>query len=472
LWTTKDTVVFKPDDYKLEDIQKQDGESPYFTDAAAFKAAAKNYFSQFLVPGTDSILAFGKGAIPTLTFSGEEIKTKGWTAEGSGVVNSWASFMEGKDKITMSVDGDVADKMPAIVVKARYTYDEKSGQGTSASDIRRETIQANLSELVWKVEDAGDDQAKNPFAYKLVNPPWLSLVFQNPPELREGSDARLTTYRQTSSPTPNGDSSVVLTYNGWKDLTSRQGVETPVRGDSVKVRNDVAVFADKNGNTFNPNEIGVPIEGSLPPQREPVELATVDPTKPTLEEALEELFPGKVEGLFGGKGCEKDCSVGEILPLPSNANGDTAKARYPASNGVIFQRDIYSVYDSLISANPNGEVSYDSVWVTAQAFYHTSLGDYVAQAQSVRVSCTAPIFQVNAEGQPDESANCIKNQNRFYLAWNLKSATGRTVGTGVYVMVYKFNWEMKFKKAKNAPWEILRGTPEESTQKLGVRRTK
>jgi fibro-slime domain-containing protein len=476
LWTAKDTVVFLPPGYALEDIQKQDGASPYFTDREKFQAAAQKYFSPFLEPGSDSILAFGKGAIDTLAFS-EVVKTKGFTSEGKGEVSSWASFMEGKDKITMAVDGDVEDKMPAIVTKARYTYEEKSGQGTSASDIRREKIQANLSEPVWKVEDAGNEDVGNPFAYKLVNPPWLSPVFQNLSDLRTGSNASLTTYSKSRSGIPDGDSSVTLNYNAWKDLTTKQGVMTPVRGDSARVRFDIAVFRDANGNTFNPNEIGVLIEGSLPPQREPVELAVVDPNDPTLDKALEDYLkdhPKKdsiVNSLFGGKDCEQDCSVGEILPLPSNANGDTAKARYPASNGVIFQRDIYSVYDSLMAANPNGEVG--EVRLVAQAFYHTSLGDYAAQAPNVRVSCNAPIFQIDAEGKYDKTKNCITEQNRFYLAWNLKSANGRTVGTGVYVMVYKFNWEMEYKKNKSSKdWSILRGSPEESTQKLGVRRTK
>ena len=58
--------------------------------------------------------------------------------------------------------------------------------------------------------------------------------------------------------------------------------------------------------------------------------------------------------------------------------------------------------------------------------YYSSLGHFV-NSDAGQIACNDKIFK------KDGSQNCLGNEGRLYLAWNMRSKDGRLAGTGVYI---------------------------------------
>jgi hypothetical protein len=323
-----------------------------------------------------------------------------------------------------------------------------------------------LSEPVVGVEGASLALTQNPFDYVLKS--YQASTDWRHPDF--GANAVATyqpSYLTVASPSgaSTGDSIVSITYEAYRGELKGQ---TPELGDSVRVFRDDAgtvVFKDLAGNAFNPREIGVEIEGTVAYEERPVLMGELDPDRPG---RLQDAINGNPE-LAGVPQASKDALFApdrpaEWLPLPDVGNDSIAKAWYPGTAGVIIRPDVRG--EAKQACNAAGISDTDcaaGITLYAQAYYSTSVGDFTAHRKSLEVKCNDPLFlDENGNG------NCLTNKNTFYLAWDLKSDQNRFVGSGVYVMVYKFHWTYTVADGK-----VVQGAGgKETTRKLGVRRVK
>jgi hypothetical protein len=197
-------------------------------------------------------------------------------------------------------------------------------------------------------------------------------------------------------------------------------------GDWVKFAwATAAALEDLEGNKPNDGELGRPLEGEKPFKMDKIQIANIDPKDDILKKAIDDLFTQKginvkYEDVFNEK---KQVA---ILPVFDGwAIPDSVKTFYPGSLGHVFQPDI---------GNLSGNTDPSEITFHAKAYYHTNLGNYVTHSEKVEISCNDPIFQINGNG------DCRSNKVAFYLAWNLKDAKNRWVGTGAYVELYDFYW--------------------------------
>jgi hypothetical protein len=197
-----------------------------------------------------------------------------------------------------------------------------------------------------------------------------------------------------------------------------------------------------------------------------VDMATVSPKDSALQESLKnkDLNPelSRVPDTVLQKLFTQE-RPGEILPTPFNIDATTAQHKYPSTVGAIIRPDIYGEYGRL---QEQGYTVADSgIWLHAQVFIHTSLGNFTTSRKSFNVNCADPIFMGESG-----AGSCLTNENSFYLAWGLKAGDGRFAGTGVYIMIYKFYWTIT--ATRGGKTETFTHDTRESTQKVGVRRTK
>jgi ERCC4-related helicase len=75
----------------------------------------------------------------------------------------------------------------------------------------------------------------------------------------------------------------------------------------------------------------------------------------------------------------------------------------------------------------------------------------------------------------DGEGSCRENRNQIYLAWDLKDAKSRWVGTGAYVEVYDFWWEINYEDTVEGITVSINETKDRTKEKiemLGVKRVK
>lgn len=96
-------------------------------------------------------------------------------------------------------------------------------------------------------------------------------------------------------------------------------------------------------------------------------------------------------------------------------------------NGLLNSKNLH-YYESGSEADIEmiAEDVADNTVLWYRATYYTSLGHFVNR-QSGEIRCTDDIFKTN------ESSNCLDNNGRFFLAWNMRASSGRLVSTGIYI---------------------------------------
>ena len=89
-----------------------------------------------------------------------------------------------------------------------------------------------------------------------------------------------------------------------------------------------------------------------------------------------------------------------------------------------------------------------------EAIYYTSLGHFVNSSSGV-ITCNDPIFKENGAN------NCLDNDGRVYIAWNMRSENGRLAATGVYIARLKFRIKVNGKvvtdRTQDFLWGVRRG---------------
>jgi hypothetical protein len=71
------------------------------------------------------------------------------------------------------------------------------------------------------------------------------------------------------------------------------------------------------------------------------------------------------------------------------------------------------------------------------------------------ITCNDDIFKANG------SKNCLENEGRLFLAWNMRSDSGRLAATGVYIARVKFRIKVNTKvitdRTQDFLWGVRRG---------------
>ncbi len=417
--------------------------------------------------------------VSRITISGVNFSNGIKTSVGSGEVKiiSWVTFSVEGISTTSGFDVGISDKIPAIVVSARY-FGGTNCDRTPASKCR-DRVTIVLSEPVMLREDIDTDEKDGdgsrpirtvPFAYKLSFSRGSNEQFRfhtGYADLPATSGANTMMSWEPSSrritPDKAGKDSIVTIYYNNYEETDGGGAYTPRSKDSVRFEaagyaggaNGKFPFVDKAGNAPNPNEKGRRFEGeeNIPPQKIP--LAGLNPERAFLD--ADDL--AKLEHEAGIKLDPRNLfnNNKQIAFLPSKPdwNIDSIRVYYPRSAGILFRPDISTEC-------PSREVCPE-ITFHSNVFYHTNLGNLVVQQELPPLSCDDDIFKVDGR-----QVNCWGENWGIYVAWNLKDAKNRNVGMGAYVEIYDFYW-----KAKKADGSII--TKDKHSKKievLGVRPVK
>jgi len=343
-----------------------------------------------------------------------------------------------------------------------------------------------------------------------------------PQEKNQEDTSHLVTYKPNSKRAfpkdyydgvNKGDSIVDLTYYAYN--IGDEKTRMPKAEDWIKIRWPVAssknggvdVFYDAEGNTANPREIGVRISGSNYYRKEQVKTADIvaHPDSAVLHGLFSDRSTKPCPPSTRGEPCAywlsdiaKDYADGNLfqpgdvaafLPIPSNNYPiDRVKVDYKGSVGTVFlisndintrvgniMKECTDENGNIICSNSKGQpLSTDNIaegiTLHASVYYHTNLGNYTAHRNPVKANCTDKIFQ-KKDGPNNSSNNCYSNAYNFYLAWDLKTNKNRFVGSGAYVAITKFYFQIEYIDA-NKDTKKLKFDQDEFVEMYGVRRSK
>ena len=89
-----------------------------------------------------------------------------------------------------------------------------------------------------------------------------------------------------------------------------------------------------------------------------------------------------------------------------------------------------------------------------KATYFSSLGEFV-NSNANTITCNSDIFKDNGRG------NCLDNNGKMFLAWNMRAKNGRLASTGVYIarLEYRIKVGSKVivKRTQDFLWGVRRG---------------
>jgi fibro-slime domain-containing protein len=406
------------------------------------------------------------GIRDTIVISGVEF-SKDIRTRGEGSILSWSTFEEVSAggtpvKFNLGSNMDIQDRMPAIIVSAKYEPGDERNCGGSSRTPCSDRVTLTFSEPVVAIEGVTEQQSKNPFAYMLRNRGrdiFDTLNLRHLPKYM-----KWRTGGNNIVPVAGGDTSVTLTFDSYR--ADGDTTNTPIAGDSVKFAVlSVPVLEDLAGNRANPREIGRQIEGRNRFAADKIAIGSLDPGSG--EAALRD----SIKSVFDEYKIKKDAASLflkhpiEVLPYPDGWTARDIGVRYPGTVGLALKPDIANppvgLSDDIYRNIPDSAITFH-----IRSFYHTNLGDYVVSRELPVIRCNDDIFPVDEKtGRP----SCRASKSGVYVAWNLKDAKGRWVGAGAYVGMHDFRWEVNF---KDADVHSISDKIERQIDMFGVRRIK
>jgi len=468
------------------------GVDTIYTDEAINKPENRAYWGRYLVgnPNLEARATWDKVTImgikdiielkrdPKDTTQGVKFSKNVLTRSETGKIENWASFRTPppqNKRYDISLSGNIIDKIPAIIVRARYAADEVnkgcgSGPGGSACS---DKVTLEFSEPI-KVAAASPqpNELKNTFAYMLRDIGENNWDVLKPGFIPASDGSVRFNNSKTMRPSDDGTDSIVsIWFERYRNETDKSG--TPMPGDSVKFAaigkyasftNNI--YVDNNGNTPNPNEIGRQMEGRKPFTPDKIPIGEIDPN----------YEPGYREDIFASlenNGSKIPDSLRqvlfdnsrpiEILPVRPDCDANCVRREYPGTVGVIFNPDIFNELSDMRDQYP--EITDEDITIFSTVFFHTNLGNYVAD-RNFSVKCNDPIFPIDpATNQP----SCSQSRSKLYVAWDMKDSKGRYVGAGAYVGIYDFRWEVYIKSISQTQ---RKENIERKVEMHGVKRTK
>ena len=177
--------------------------------------------------------------------------------------------------------------------------------------------------------------------------------------------------------------------------------DAPEPGDSVRFVPSLAM--DMSGNTAHENNPWVRVTGGGA-----VSVASTEVVSLTPETAPSEKSP----------------TVETIAVAAGRSAEEVAVATGRHGQLVSFD-GILGALEDVNSNLKEGEKAYtvDDIEIEYETYYFTNLGEYVNSAYGT-INCSDAIF----------SGDCTTGKKALFLAWNMRSSSGRLVGTGAYVV--------------------------------------
>jgi len=375
------------------------------------------------------------------------------TKSANGKIANWASFEtgEGSKKVlhNISLANSIDDKIPAIITAARYLADENNKNcGSSLSSACRDKLTLEFSEPVKMdstASNASEDETKNIFAYMLRDIGKLTWDILGTGFLPSSAGMKYTNSKTLRPSDAVNDSIVTMYFDRYRTESDKSG--TPMPGDSVKFASILGkytgfaknILVDAKGNPPNPKEIGRQIEGRKPFTPEKIPIGEIDIHYPDYVKDIANTLDRN--GSFGYKkdSLFTDKRPVELFPVPADWTIKDVLREFPGTIGILFNPDVFNELADMESKY-NTIIDDGDITIYPRAFYHTNLGNYVAD-RGFSVKCNDPIFPRNELGNP----SCRDSRSKFYIAWDMKDFKGRIVGTGAYVGIYDFRWEVNLK---------------------------
>jgi len=404
----------------------------------------------------------GTGAKFDNTKSFKEVRT---LAEGA-VYSSlpFEDIIGGMPQTTPYVgDVEIDDKIPAVLISAKYMAGTEAGCGGNSLNICTDVITLNFSEPVEKRVPGSPDPTtpndKNLFEYVLrVKGPGYDTI----PMARDFP--KYVRWSGVSGDYPGArDSVLALTFERWRGEGSDYSY-TPMAQDSVRFTAKKLYLQDANGNPPNPKEIGVEITGKNPFVVDKIVLGSFDPNNDYLLDSIAAIFERYGIKADPRSVFSKGNSIA-VLPVPKNWSANEVRAHYPGTIGIVFRPDVSNILLEMLGEA--GRDKIENVSFNISAFYHTNLGEYVVSRKLPTLMCDDPIFPGPSPSPSGRGGDCRNSD--IYVAWNMKDIKGRWVGTGAYVGIHNFNWAIH---TNGQRMEITENTIKNQVDMFGARRTK
>ncbi|MCQ2055276.1 MAG: fibro-slime domain-containing protein [Fibrobacter sp.] len=197
------------------------------------------------------------------------------------------------------------------------------------------------------------------------------------------------------------------------------------------------------------------------------------------DEAISAIIDGKVTASnYKSSGLSNDdlAAIEELIEETMENNSETiVNYAYPTeqsvldsiASGAISAKDLADagiseiVLDAIKSNDLNANTldSYargmedlikpEDISLTFKTKYYSHLGDYI-NGTSGTIKCNSK--KIFGNGQ-----NCLTNSGNIFLAWNMKSKSGKLVGTGVYVSRLEYKITVAGKTIKESTRDFLMG---------------
>ena len=328
---------------------------------------------------SDSTLSFGN-----LKLS-KEIKTA-----GMGAAKAFMAFKHYGEKVVQSFDKKAVEKIPPLLLKAKYYTDKESRE--------RNYIEMVFSEPVQSIDSSELEQA---FAYYMPSASdYESLeryaIVESEKETQIKADSAFTLYRHTDG---------------------RKVYKTPLVGDYARFAPNV--LSDTLGNKPGDYESVIPspwvaITGDLQIK------VKIDKRSFAEVSSESELLQQKME----------DAEVVTVVRFDLNDSLEMVENVDSLSHtiGQWIQVDLPEVYERYRKIDET--LGIEDLNVFYSVSYFSNQGNFVASV-SERIACDDE--KIFGKGE-----TCISNPGNFYIAWNGISNKGRLVGSGVYIS--SFSW--------------------------------
>lgn len=368
--------------------------------------------------------------LPRIIISGVEFSKDVRTANPSGIVLSYATFVDRGHKVEDKFPGNINDRIAPIIKQASvYALDDKWNKMTI--------------ELSEEVKVPNNEYTQKAFT-----------VFLNSATNLSGSDKFIVAIESPSPLAVAGDK-VTIQFPASSD----NGL-SPHTGDYIRFRADTPVWVDASVTVTGTDESMRPADDAMYSWNAPTDYNSTgrlpSPWAPVTGEAE-----------TGVKSINYvEITSDTILPTITTVKGypitddfATVEADNPGVLGYFLQSDMYSIIysDSSISnylTDPANVNELNNVYLEFELDVFTNLGAFVAH-ESKKILCTdATIF--------GEGHNCLDTQRNIFISWNTVSNKGRLVGTGVFVSKMKSAVHLgkkgtRAKMDKTRIWGVRRG---------------
>lgn len=328
---------------------------------------------------SDSILSFGER-----TFS-ESIKTA-----GVGFARTFMAFKHYGEKVVQSFDKKLSEKIPPILLKAKYYVNKESRE--------KNTIEMLFSEPVMAKDSSDLNKA---FAYYMLSaddyePIDRYAIVESEKETELNAGSALTLYRHTDG---------------------RKVFKTPLVGDYARFAPDA--LTDTLGN--KPKDYDAEVPSPWVPVTGDLQIKVKINKRNFAELSTEsDVLQNRI----------KDKEVVTLVRFDLNDSLKMVESIDSLSHtiGHWIQVDLPEVYERYKKLDEN--LGIEDLNVFYSVSYFSNMGNFVASV-SERVACDDE--KIFGKGE-----TCISNPGNFYIGWNGISNEGRLVGSGVYIS--SFSW--------------------------------